>query len=313
MLGGVGPRRGRLYAQRAASRGPAVTTTVTARAITIPARSRRRRSLAAAARTTTTTPAKIATSSDRQREDNPLTVGLITVLTETLRLAGVGRDRFEQAEEEATAPTAALRRPRRGDVASVARRVAADFSRQYFVTGRLDEGVYDPDCRFADPTVAFRGTRLWRRNLALLTPFLIDPKIDLLPYEDDDDDDDDEDEEEEEEGGGATNNNLLAPLLRALPPPLGGRRRAGKYASPSSRVVRLGAVGPGGAEVLRARWFLRTTLKLPWRPLISVRGSTDYTLDLQQSNRVVDHVESWEIGGTEALLQLFRPGPRESR
>lgn len=267
----------------------------------IPRRQRRSLVAAAAARaTTTTTPTnqtKISTSSDRQREDNPFTVGLVAVLTESLRLLGVGRDRFEEADAAPPTP-----RPRRGDVAAVARRVADDFSRAYFVRGQLDDGVYDEDCRFADPTVAFRGVRLWRRNLALLTPFLIEPRIDLLPPNGEE-----EEEEEEEEAGG-----LLAPLLRALPSLGGGgtkSRRRDPYASPASRVVRLGPIGPGGSEVLRARWYLETTLRLPWRPLISVRGSTDYTLHPEDGNRVVDHVESWEISGTEALLQLFRPGP----
>jgi len=240
----------------------------------------------------------VATSADRQREENVLTTGLVAVLTEALRLLGVGRDRFDEADGEPAKP-----RPAPGDVDAVRVRVARDFARAYFVLGQLDDGVYDPDCRFADPTVAFRGVRLWRRNLALLTPFLIEPRIELLPPT----------AEDEAMAKRRWRAGLPLPQL----PPLfagglfgggggGGGESSNAAASMARRVVRLGPVGPGGAEVLRARWFLETRLRLPWRPRIAVRGATDYTL--ADGNRVVDHVESWEISGTEALLQLFRPG-----
>ncbi|KAK4339539.1 hypothetical protein RND71_041001 [Anisodus tanguticus] len=45
-------------------------------------------------------------------------------------------------------------------------------------------------------------------------------------------------------------------------------------------------------EVIVAYWKLRTSLKLPWRPLISVYGNTVYTLDEQL--KIVKHVESWK-------------------
>lgn len=40
--------------------------------------------------------------------------------------------------------------------------------------------MYDSDCTFEDPTIAFSGVALWRRNLALLTPFLVAPRVRLL-------------------------------------------------------------------------------------------------------------------------------------
>ncbi|GLC36463.1 hypothetical protein PLESTB_000151000 [Pleodorina starrii] len=182
-----------------------------------------------------------------RQKDNPLTVGIVTVLTEALRLLGVGRDRYA-----AVAAEPPRNRPlRRGDVAGLMRRITADFKQAYFVTGVLDDSIYDPDCFFADPTVAFSGVDLWKRNLALLVPFLEQPGVELK-----------------------------------------GIRRLGRDEE--------------GAEVVRAEWRLRTFLRLPWRPLIDIDGATEYTLN-SESNRIVRHVESWAVSGTQALLQMFRP------
>ncbi|EFJ48987.1 hypothetical protein VOLCADRAFT_109744 [Volvox carteri f. nagariensis] len=187
-----------------------------------------------------------------RQKDNPLTVGAVTVMTETLRLFGVGRERYE-----AVAAEPPRNRPlRRGDVAGLMRRITTDFKQAYLVTGILDDSIYDPDCFFADPTVAFRGVDLWKRNLALLVPFLDQPAVQL------------------------------------------------------KRVQRLGR-DEQGAEVVRAEWRLRTFLRLPWRPLIDIDGATEYTLN-EESNRIVRHVESWGVSGTQALLQMFRPSNNKS-
>ncbi|XP_014510908.1 uncharacterized protein LOC106769699 isoform X1 [Vigna radiata var. radiata] len=52
-----------------------------------------------------------------------------------------------------------------------------------------------------------------------------------------------------------------------------------------------------------ASWKLRTNLKLPWRPLISIDGSTMY--ELNENYRIVRHVESWNVSAVEAVLQIF--------
>lgn len=52
-----------------------------------------------------------------------------------------------------------------------------------------------------------------------------------------------------------------------------------------------------------ASWKLRTNLKLPWRPLISINGSTTYELD--EDYKIVRHVESWDVSAVEAVLQIF--------
>ncbi|KFK37899.1 hypothetical protein AALP_AA3G043700 [Arabis alpina] len=52
-----------------------------------------------------------------------------------------------------------------------------------------------------------------------------------------------------------------------------------------------------------ATWKLRTSLKLPWRPLISINGSTVYELD--GDFKIVRHVESWNVSAVEAIKQIF--------
>ncbi|KAI8547796.1 hypothetical protein RHMOL_Rhmol07G0223800 [Rhododendron molle] len=54
-----------------------------------------------------------------------------------------------------------------------------------------------------------------------------------------------------------------------------------------------------------ATWKLRTFLRLPWRPLISVNGSTVYELD--DNFRIVRHAESWDISALQAIGQIFTP------
>ncbi|XP_048136742.1 uncharacterized protein LOC115734382 isoform X1 [Rhodamnia argentea] len=54
-----------------------------------------------------------------------------------------------------------------------------------------------------------------------------------------------------------------------------------------------------------ARWKLRTYLKLPWRPLISIDGKTVYELD--DNFVIVRHAESWNVSALEAIGQIFTP------
>ena len=81
----------------------------------------------------------------------------------------------------------------------------------HWLTGDIWEGIYADDCLFVDPTVTFRGEssaillcmlyrqhwhgristllwvcpglQKWRRNLQLLVPFLISPRIDMYSLE----------------------------------------------------------------------------------------------------------------------------------
>ncbi|GMY21059.1 hypothetical protein FCV25MIE_16300 [Fagus crenata] len=56
---------------------------------------------------------------------------------------------------------------------------------------------------------------------------------------------------------------------------------------------------------VHATWKLRTYLKLPWRPLICIDGSTIYELD--DKFKIVRHAESWNVSALEAIGQIFTP------
>ncbi|PHT41133.1 hypothetical protein CQW23_19987 [Capsicum baccatum] len=80
------------------------------------------------------------------------------------------------------------------------------------------------------------------------------------------------------------------------------------FDSPSIKLEKIEKGNDSNAEAIMAYWKLRTSLKLPWRPLISVDGNTVY--DLDEKLKIVKHVESWNISALEAVGQIFTPGLR---
>ncbi|XP_011078741.1 uncharacterized protein LOC105162432 isoform X2 [Sesamum indicum] len=75
--------------------------------------------------------------------------------------------------------------------------------------------------------------------------------------------------------------------------------------NPSIRLKKLEKGLDSGKEFIVASWKLRTYLRLPWKPLISVDGRTIY--DLDEEFRIVRHVERWNISALEAIIQIFTP------
>ncbi|XAR63620.1 hypothetical protein NMG60_11023627 [Bertholletia excelsa] len=128
----------------------------------------------------------------------------------------------------------------------VVRILKEDYGNSYFVTGMFTSAVYSEDCLFEDPTIRFRGTELYSRNLKLLLPFFDSPSIALQKIE----------------------KGMNAEM-----------------------------------QFVVATWKLRTFLRLPWRPFISVNGSTTY--DLDDRFKIVRHAESWDISALQAVGQIF--------
>ncbi|CAN1133222.1 hypothetical protein LINPERPRIM_LOCUS30527 [Linum perenne] len=54
-----------------------------------------------------------------------------------------------------------------------------------------------------------------------------------------------------------------------------------------------------------ATWKLRTYLRLPWRPLVSINGVTVY--ELNEDFQIVRHTEIWNVSALEAMGQIFTP------
>ncbi|KAG8081239.1 hypothetical protein GUJ93_ZPchr0007g4189 [Zizania palustris] len=63
-------------------------------------------------------------------------------------------------------------------------------------------------------------------------------------------------------------------------------------------------------KFIMATWTLRTYLRLPWRPLIAIRGNTTY--DLDEEYKVTRHAESWDVSALEAISQIFVPTPKQA-
>ncbi|XRB06783.1 GPI inositol-deacylase [Pycnococcus provasolii] len=61
-----------------------------------------------------------------------------------------------------------------------------------------------------------------------------------------------------------------------------------------------------------ARWQMIGELRLPWRPVVNVKGRTRYTLDTSKGGRIVRYDENWELKASEALMQLVTPTTKAS-
>lgn len=62
-------------------------------------------------------------------------------------------------------------------------------------------------------------------------------------------------------------------------------------------------------KFVKATWKLRTYLRLPWRPLVAIGGSTAY--DLDGDFKVTRHSESWDVSALQAIAQIFVSAPEE--
>ncbi|XP_024995567.1 uncharacterized protein LOC112528742 isoform X1 [Cynara cardunculus var. scolymus] len=147
----------------------------------------------------------------------------------------------------------------------------SDYDNAYFVTGNFTSGIYAEDCIFEDPTIRFRG-----KDFTFFFQLCIHERILMVCIH--------------------SGKELYSRNLKLLVP---------FFELPSISLQSIKKVLNSETESIMASWRLRTRLKLPWRPLISIDGTTVYDLDNQF--RIVKHVESWSVSPLEAIGQIFTP------
>ena len=65
-------------------------------------------------------------------------------------------------------------------------------------------------------------------------------------------------------------------------------------------------------SVVSTKWKFKCVLGLPWRPSLAASGGTKHVFD-KETNRMVQHIESWNIDPVVALRQLIKPGKKQQR
>ena len=60
----------------------------------------------------------------------------------------------------------------------------ADYDVEYFISGQGEMRAYDPECVFADPFVAFKGTARFKANVSNLGGLLRDTRLEILEWDD---------------------------------------------------------------------------------------------------------------------------------
>ena len=73
------------------------------------------------------------------------------------------------------------------------------------------------------------------------------------------------------------------------------------------------AQGEHGEEQpqVHTAWRLRTFVRLPWTPLVDIKGATVHYVN-GESMKIFRHEETWEVPALEAVAQLFRPATCET-
>ena len=83
-------------------------------------------------------------------------------------------------------PSASTDRPP-NSLKETQQRIQQDNEREYFLSGEIDELIYDTDCTFADPFVSFQGRDRFVDNLARLGSFITKYSAKPLSYQVDED------------------------------------------------------------------------------------------------------------------------------
>ncbi|CAA6659102.1 unnamed protein product [Spirodela intermedia] len=154
------------------------------------------------------------------------------------------------------------------DVEDVVSILRSDYDQAYFLTDLCR------NCLFEDPTIKFYGRPSicqyhyfhWFNDLSKNTEIIM--WTSYYPF---------------------SNLDLLVPF----------------FERPSLILENIEKVEDGERKFILAAWKLRTFLRLPWRPLISIGGTTTY--DLDNDFKIVRHAERWDVSALQAVGQIFLP------
>ncbi|KAG5541214.1 hypothetical protein RHGRI_021157 [Rhododendron griersonianum] len=194
----------------------------------------------------------------------------VTGLTELLRIfsSGNGRLDTEYSVQENGVPVS--------NIDDVVMTLKLDYENSYFVTGIFTSAIYLEDCLFEDPTIKFRGKRLimLMANFARQMEVASTQVLEALRWK----------------GAQAraprlamaqTSLAMLEVQNQALKVDLHNGVAHYNKLTVGLNIYWTNILMDCNSETsfVSATWKLRTFLRLPWRPLISVNGSTVYELD----------------------------------
>mmetsp|Transcript_24764 Transcript_24764/g.39220 ORF Transcript_24764/g.39220 Transcript_24764/m.39220 type:complete len:236 (-) Transcript_24764:249-956(-) len=109
------------------------------------------------------------------KNTSPLLQGVTQFLTVALDKAS--RSNTVGDPEIRSSPSQKLKRISQ---AALVQGLKKDYENNYFLTGAINEDLYDEQCTFVDPTLSFTGLQLWKRNISNLKQFFIEPNIELI-------------------------------------------------------------------------------------------------------------------------------------
>jgi hypothetical protein len=112
-------------------------------------------------------------------DQNPLTKASWYAVEAFGQLFGSNKKKTQQSEEQLVysldqAPSS---------LRETLQRIQADNDRQYFLSGNIDELIYDENCIFSDPFVSFQGRDRFVQNLANLGSFITEYSAKPIQYD----------------------------------------------------------------------------------------------------------------------------------
>jgi hypothetical protein len=153
-------------------------------------------------------------------------------------------------------------------------RIRLDNDRSYFLSGKVDQNIYDLDCLFADPFVSFRGRDRFVDNLQNLGSFITNYKSKIIQYDDNDNDDDNinnNNNQDEDAVVGLVDSNIQS----------------------------------NNPVTIKTKIMVKLELNLPWKPILAWPWGVTYEVN-PYSYLITKHEESWDIEPWEGIKQIFR-------